>query len=267
VRSLEELMSLEGRVAVITGGAGHLGRTIAETLAELGARIVLIDIATAEGEKVAAEVSATYRVDVEPLMVDLADEAALRGVPAAVLKRFGRLDVLVNNAALVGTSDLEAWTVPFSRQSSATWRRALEVNLTAPFVLAREAAPALEASGHGTVINIGSTYGVVGPQMALYDGTDLGNPAAYAASKGGLLQLTRWMATVLAPSVRVNAITPGGIWRQQPDRFVRRYEASTPLGRMANEEDFKGAVAYLASDLSGYVTGHNLVVDGGWTIW
>ena len=103
--------------------------------------------------------------------------------------------------------------------------------------------------------------------MALYDGTDLGNPAAYAASKGGLLQLTRWMATVLAPSVRVNAITPGGIWRQQPDRFVRRYEASTPLGRMANEEDFKGAVAYLASDLSGYVTGHNLVVDGGWTIW
>ena len=106
MRSLEELMSLEGRVAVITGGAGHLGRTIAETLAELGARIVLIDIATAEGEKVAAEVSATYRVDVEPLMVDLADEAALRGVPAAVLKRFGRLDVLVNNAALVGTSDL-----------------------------------------------------------------------------------------------------------------------------------------------------------------
>jgi NAD(P)-dependent dehydrogenase (short-subunit alcohol dehydrogenase family) len=108
---------------------------------------------------------------------------------------------------------------------------------------------------------------MVGPDVGLYDGTQMGNPAAYAASKGGLLQLTRWLATVLAPGVRVNAISPGGVWRGQPEEFHQRYVARTPLRRMAREEDLKGAVAYLASDLSTYVTGHNLVVDGGWTVW
>ena len=103
--------------------------------------------------------------------------------------------------------------------------------------------------------------------MRLYEGTVMGNPAAYGASKGGLLQLTRWLATVMAPAVRVNAITPGGVWRNQPEPFRTRYEERTPLRRMATEEDLKGAIAYLASDLSSYVTGHNLVVDGGWTTW
>jgi NAD(P)-dependent dehydrogenase (short-subunit alcohol dehydrogenase family) len=144
---------------------------------------------------------------------------------------------------------------------------ALEVNLTAPFILTQACAPMLTVSGHGSVINIGSIYGIVGPYKSLYAGTTLGNPAAYAASKGGLLQLTRWLATMLAPDVRVNAITVGGVWRNQPEDFHRRYKKKTPLNRMAVEEDLKGAVAFLASDLSAYVTGHNLVVDGGWTIW
>ena len=144
----------------------------------------------------------------------------------------------------------------------------MEVNLAAPFVLTQACAEALATSGHGSVINVGSIYGVAGPNLSLYEDTKMGNPpAAYAASKGGLLQLTRWLAAVLAPRVRVNAITPGGVWRNQPQAFVERYTALTPMGRMATEEDFKGATAYLASDLSAYVTGHNLVVDGGWVIW
>jgi NAD(P)-dependent dehydrogenase (short-subunit alcohol dehydrogenase family) len=114
---------------------------------------------------------------------------------------------------------------------------------------------------------MGSIYGMVGPKWDLYEGTSMGNPAAYGASKGGLLQLTRYLATTMAPSVRVNMITPGGIFREQPQAFVHRYEAGVPLGRMASEEDLKGAVAYLASDLSAYMTGQNLVVDGGWTVW
>ena len=117
------------------------------------------------------------------------------------------------------------------------------------------------------VINVISIYGMVGPNMGLYAGTSMGNPAAYAASKGGLLQFTRWLASVLAPHVRVNSITPGGVSRNQAPAFVERYQLLTPLGRLATEEDFKGAVAFLASDLSAYVTGHNLVVDGGWTVW
>jgi NAD(P)-dependent dehydrogenase (short-subunit alcohol dehydrogenase family) len=107
----------------------------------------------------------------------------------------------------------------------------------------------------------------VGPDLSLYGDTNLGNPAAYAASKGGLLQLTRWLATVIAPAVRVNCLTVGGVWRNQPEDFHQRYLAKTPLRRMATEEDLKGAVAYLASDLSLYVTGQNLIVDGGWTAW
>ena len=133
--------------------------------------------------------------------------------------------------------------------------------------MVQASAEALVASGHGSVVNIGSIYGMVGPDMRLYEDTAFGNPAAYAASKGGLLQLTRWLATVLAPDVRVNAITSGGVWRDHPEDFHERYVSRTPLRRMATVDDLKGAVAYLASDLSAYVTGHNLVVDGGWTAW
>jgi NAD(P)-dependent dehydrogenase (short-subunit alcohol dehydrogenase family) len=168
---------------------------------------------------------------------------------------------------LVGTSGLKGWNTPFKDQQSDTWRLALDVNLTAPFVLTQACADALAKSGHGSVINVASIYGMVGPDMGLYEGTEIGNAAAYGASKGGLLQLTRWLSTVLAPQVRVNAITPGGLWRNQPESFHHRYVARTPLKRMGSEEDFKGAVAYLASDLSSYVTGQNLVVDGGWTVW
>jgi NAD(P)-dependent dehydrogenase (short-subunit alcohol dehydrogenase family) len=183
------------------------------------------------------------------------------------LGHFQRLDILVNCAGLIGAAELPGWGTPFDEQRSDTWRKALEVNLTAAFVLTQASASVLAASGHGSVINVASIYGMVGPDMRLYHGMPMGNPAAYAASKGGLLQLTRWVATALAPRVRVNAITPGGVWRGQPDAFRQRYEERTPLGRMAREEDLKGAVAFLASDLSAYVTGHNLVVDGGWTAW
>jgi NAD(P)-dependent dehydrogenase (short-subunit alcohol dehydrogenase family) len=267
MRSLKELMSLRGRVALITGGAGHIGVAMAETVAELGASVALLDMTPATCEPAARRIAADYGVDAVPLIADLADETAVRRVPETVQERFGRLDILINNAALVGTTAVKGWAVPFAEQRSDAWRQAVEVNLTAPFVLTQACAEALAASGHGVVINVGSIYGMVGPHLSLYSGTSLGNPAAYAASKGGLLQLTRWLATVLAPAIRVNAITPGGVWRDQGDDFLQRYSALTPLGRMAKEEDLKGAVAYLASDQSAYVTGHNLVVDGGWTAW
>jgi len=141
------------------------------------------------------------------------------------------------------------------------------VNLVSAFVLVQAARDALVASGRGSVILFGSIYGVVGPDPALYGGTDMVNPVAYGASKGGVIQLMRYLATTLAPTVRVNAISPGGIAREQPAVFRERYESRTPLARMGSEEDIKGAVVYLAGDLSAYVTGHNLVVDGGWTAW
>ena len=266
MKSLQELMNLQGRVALITGGGGHIGVAICEALAELGAAIVVLDKAHESCTAVARQIHHNSGVETLPLVIDLADEQAVRSVPEKVLDRFGRLNILVNCAALVG-SGLKGWAAPFPEQRSEPWRLALEVNLTAPFVLVQACAEALAESGRGSVINIGSIYGMVGPHVPMYEDTPIGIPAAYAAGKGGLLQLTRWLATEMAPDVRVNAISPGGVWRNQLDVFHERYKARTPLRRMATEEDFKGAVAYLASDLSAYVTGHNLVVDGGWTVW
>ena len=267
MKTIRELMDLGGRVALITGGAGHIGLAMGEVLAELGAKIVVLDLEEGACRRTSEVISSRFRVESMALAIDLSDENAIRRTPAAVIGRYGRLDILVHSAALVNTSSVRGWTVPFPQQSSEAWALALRINLTAPFLLTQVFADALKVSGHGSVINIGSIYGIVAPNWSLYEGTPMGNPAAYGASKGGLLQLTRYLATAMAPSVRVNMITPGGVFREQPQVFVDRYEASVPLGRMATEEDLKGAVAYLASDLSAYVTGQNLVVDGGWTVW
>ena len=260
-------MDMTGRVALVTGATGHIGSVMAETLAELGAAIVVVDIDEARCASVAGALADRFGVTAVPCATDLRDDRAVQRLGETVHARVGRLDVVINAAAMVGSANLDGWVSPFERQRLDVWRDAMDVNLTAPFALVQSCADLLKASGRGSVINVASIYGLVGPDWRLYQDTPLGNPAAYAASKGGLLQLTRWLATTLAPAVRVNAITPGGVYRDTPDPFLSRYISRVPLGRMAIEQDFKGAVAYLASDLSAYVTGQNLVVDGGWTAW
>ena len=267
IRTLKQLMDLQNRVALITGGAGHIGSVMGESLAELGASIAVLDIDQAAAETVAADIAANNNVKASALAVDLTDIAAIKTAPAKVVQEFGRLDIVIHSAAYGGDTQFPGWAVPFDEQTAEAFERALRVNLTSAFVLAQAARQALTESGHGSIILISSIYGLVGPDMGLYEGTTMANPAGYGASKGGLLQLMRHLATVFAPDVRVNALSPGGVWRQQPEAFHDRYRARTPLGRMATEEDLKGAAAYLASDLSSYVTGHNLVVDGGWTAW
>lgn len=267
MRSIESMMSLEGRVSVVTGGAGHIGRELCATLAELGAAVVVVDLSQSRCNVVAEELAEQYGVRALGLAADLENEAAVQAVPDQVVEWCGGLDILVNCAAFVGSSDLEGWATGFEAQRADTWRRALEVNLTAPFLLTQASLPALRRGGHGSIINLGSIYGILGPDWRLYEGTGMGNPAAYAASKGGLLQLTRWLASTLAPEIRVNAIVPGGLLRGQAETFISRYIARTPLRRMGREDDLKGAAAYLASDLSAYVTGQHIVVDGGWSVW
>lgn len=259
-------MSLSGRRALITGACGGLGRVMAQTLAELGADLVLLDRNDTLLVNLATEIKNEWGVGVEVFNCDLESEDK-RDAFIEKIKENGALDILINNAAFVGTSEMNGWSAPFAEQSLHAWRRGLEVNITAAFHLCRELVPLLQATGNGSIINIGSIYGEYGPDWGLYEGTSMSNPAAYSASKGGLLQLTRWLATTLAPKVRVNSISPGGIARGQPKQFVQRYEARTPLGRMATEDDLRGAVAFLASDMSAYLTGQNIVVDGGWGIW
>ncbi len=266
-RAISSLMNLQGRVALITGGAGNIGLAIANALAELGASICLLDRDPDMLNRAAVSLNEHWHVDVETFVIDLEDETQRKLAIDLIKKSFGRLDILVNNAGFVGDSDLQGWVVPFYEQSIETWRRVMEVNLTAAFHLSQLLSPMLKKNRKGSIINVGSIYGVVGPDLRLYDETGMGNPAAYSISKGGLIQCTRWLSTVLAPDIRVNSISPGGVARGQPSVFVERYVARTPLGRMGKEEDFKGAIAFFASDLSSWVTGENLMIDGGWTIW
>lgn len=254
--TLARLSDLHGRSALVTGAAGHLGQLFCRVLMEQGARVFGVDRAS--------------QVDrlpqgVIPLAADLAQPDSVSDIAQRLAGE--RLDILINNAAFVGTDAHPGWGVPFEQQSVDTWRSCLEVNLTAPFALVQRLAPKLSHEGKGVVVNIGSIYGAVGPDWSLYDGTSMANPAAYGASKGGLHQLTRWLATTLAPKIRVNCLVPGGIYRQQPDAFVKAYEQRTPMDRMATETDMVGALLYLATDLSAYVTGQILAVDGGWQAW
>lgn len=265
--TVAELMSLKGRQALITGAAGHIARIIAQTLAELGANLFLVDRPNSDYGLLVQELERDWKIQVRVFECDLEAQGDRNRLIESVRQQDGKLDVLVNNAAFVGTSDLQGWVTDFEQQTIETWRRALEVNLTSAFDLVKGLAPLLKQSKGGSIINIGSTYAFYGPDYSLYEGTAMGNPAAYAASKGGLMQLTRWLATTLAPQVRVNSISPGGVFRNQPASFVERYKARTPLRRMATEDDFRGAIAYLTSDMSAYVTGQNLAVDGGWGVW
>ncbi len=261
-------MSLQGRRAVITGAGGHLGRTFAATLAEMGADLVLVD--RDEAALIAAQDSLRAqgaKGDITLALCELESQAARRALIDGLLAENRDVNILINNAAFVGSTQIEGWAVPFEQQSIDTWRRAIEVNLTAAFELCQGLAPLMRRAVGANIINIASIYGEYGPNWALYEGTAMSNPAAYGASKGGLIQLTRWLATTIAPQVRVNAISPGGIARGQPDSFAQAYVARTPLQRMGSEADFAGAVAFLASDMSAYVTGQILTVDGGWGVW
>lgn len=265
--AIKELMNLNGRRAMITGATGGLGKVMADTLAELGADLVLVDKPGADFQILTQTLTQRWKIKIQHRHCDL-EQQEQRLELMDWLKSSGEcLNILINNAAFVGTSELKGWSVPFEEQTVDTWRRAVEVNLTAVFDLCQGLTPMLRIADGASVINIASIYASLGPDYSLYEGTAMGNPAAYAASKGGLVQLTRWLATTVAPLVRVNAISPGGVFRNQPKMFVQRYEARTPLRRMATEDDFRGAIAFLASDLSKYVTGQNLAVDGGWGGW
>ena len=262
---ITKLMNLSGRRALITGANGSLGRVIAETLGELGADLILLDLPDKPLSILGSEIQESMDVDVAVELCDLELQGERERLIAKLLEG-GKLDILINNAALVGTSGLKGWGVPFAEQSIDTWRRAIEINLTSVFHLCQGLMPLMQSSGSGSIVNIGSIYGEFGPDWAAYEGTEMGNPAAYGVSKGGLLQLTRWLATTVAPRVRVNAICPGGIARNQPRAFVDHYESRTPMGRMAKEDDFRGAIAFLASDMSAYMTGQRLLIDGGWGV-
>lgn len=244
-------MDVEGRRILVTGSQGHIGRVLVAALREAGAAVAGTD------HNKGADIRA-----------DLTKEGETRTAVHGALLMLGGLDGLVHCAALTGQGGgLRAgWVAPFEKQSVEAFEYSFRVQAVSSFVLLQELAPALKESGHGSVVLLGSIYGMVAPFMALYEAQSYTSPLGYSATKGAVHQLVRHFAALLAPEVRVNCLTPGGLLRGQPEEFIRRYERQVPLGRMGTEQDLVGPALFLLSDASAYVTGHNLVCDGGYTI-
>ena len=255
--------SLDGRVAIVTGGAGQLGAEIARGLAERGAKVAIFDIEDGEDE----DAIRFFRLDVT-------DRAALEDATEELSGGWGTPQVLVNAAAIDSPPDAPASEVgPFEDYPAESFDHVMAVNVKGTLLTCQVVGARMAAAGRGSIVNISSIYGMLSPVQDLYDfrrseGETFFKPVAYSVSKSALYNLTRYLATYWAKSgVRVNTLTLAGVWNDQPKEFLDAYTERMPLGRMADAQEVVGPVVFLASDASSYVTGANVVVDGGWSAW
>ena len=273
---IQEKFDLAGRVAVVTGGVGLLGAEFCRTLAEAGAAVAVVDLnATASQEIASALTKSGYQSLAIP--TDITKPDLVNSIVRTVVSTFGRLDILVNSAALDPKFDPEAikkGITPgaFEDYPLDQWNAALNVNLTGMFLVTQACVKQMLAQDKkGSIINICSTYGLNGPDQRIYvhDNERVAfKPVYYTVTKAGVLGFTKYLAAYYAGTeIRVNALTPGGVFNNHEDYFVKNYSAKTILGRMAKKDEMNGALLFLASDASSYMTGNNLIVDGGWTAW
>jgi 2-deoxy-D-gluconate 3-dehydrogenase len=273
---IQDKFNLDGRVAVVTGGAGLLGAEFCRTLAEAGAAVVVADLNQGAADKVAKGLTDSGYAAMG-FGLDVTRIESTRSLVAETLKQFGRLDILVNSAALDPKFDPDAAArgiAPgaFEDYPLGQWNAALNVNLTGMFLVTQACVkPMLEQGKKGSIINICSTYGLNGPDQRIYvkDGKRVAfKPVYYTTTKAGVMGFTKYLAAYYAGTeIRVNALTPGGVYNNHEEYFVENYSAKTILGRMAKKDEMNGALLFLASDASSYMTGNNVVVDGGWTAW
>jgi NAD(P)-dependent dehydrogenase (short-subunit alcohol dehydrogenase family) len=265
------LFSLEGRTAVVTGALGLIGRKHCEALAAFGANVIVADLDAAA----AAEFAAGLPTSSLGAALDVTDPGSVSALRDAALNRFGHLDVLVNNAAINDMFEnpmMAAEQSRFENYPLAMWQKSLDANVTGVFLCSQIFGAPMAAQGKGSIINVASTYGIVAPDQSLYKTPDGRQPfyksPAYPTTKGAVISFTKFLAAYWGSAgVRVNTLSPGGVENNQQEYFIQNYSARTMLGRMALPTDYQGALVFLASDASAYMTGANLVVDGGWTAW
>ena len=273
---IQEKFDLTGRVAVVTGGVGLLGAEFCRTLAEAGAAVVVVDMNESASQETADTLTRSgYKSLAVP--ADITKPDSINTIVDKVVSTFGQLDILVNSAALDPKFDPDAikkGITPgaFEDYPLDHWNAALKVNLTGMFLVTQACVKQMLTQGKkGNIINICSTYGLNGPDQSIYvkDGERVAfKPVYYTVTKAGVLGFTKYLAAYYAGTeIRVNALTPGGVFNNHEDYFVRNYSAKTILGRMAKKDEMNGALLFLASDASSYMTGNNLIVDGGWTAW
>jgi len=264
-----ELFSLSGKVAVVTGACGLLGRSHCEALAEAGAQVVAADLDEGQCARLAEDLGGQHMGS----GVDVTDINSLQRARERIVSRYGRIDVLVNNAAINDKFEdpiLGAKQSMFEHYPLEMWNRSWQVNVSGVFLCSQILGGVMADQGSGSIINISSTYGVVAPDQSIYrneagEQTFYKSPA-YPVTKSAVIGFTRFLAAYWGPrGVRVNTLSPGGVENSQDAYFISNYSSKTLLGRMATPVDYKGAIVFLAGDASAYMTGANLVVDGGWT--
>ena len=273
---LHRLYDFSQRVIIITGGAGLLGREYVAALAEAGAHVVIADIDGPAARDLSIRVTDLSGVEALGIKTDVSSKPSVQSMVEQTLAAFGRVDGLVNNAALDpkfedGHAGKHVNT--FEDYPLDTWNQSLAVNLTGMFLCAQAVSRPMLYQQKGVIVNICSTYGLVGPDQRLYERDDAEvprefKPVDYSVTKSAVLGLTRYLATYWAgKGIRVNSLAPGGVFNNHDEEFVRRYSQRTPMGRMADKSEYCGALLFLVSDASSYMTGTNLVIDGGWTAW
>jgi NAD(P)-dependent dehydrogenase (short-subunit alcohol dehydrogenase family) len=270
LNSVGELYSLNGKVAVVTGALGLLGRYHCLALSEAGAIVIVCDLGRYECEELAASLPS----EAYGFQLDVTVQNSINNLRTFLQQKFGRLDVLVNNAAIndmFENKNAAFENSKFENYPLEMWDKSLKVNLTGVFLCSQVLGKMMLQQNRGSIINIASTYGSVAPDQNLYKRPDGTQPffksPVYSTTKGGVLAFTRFLASYWGrQGIRVNALSPGGVENSQEPYFIENYSRRTPLGKMASPADYKGAIVFLASDASGYMTGANLIVDGGWTI-
>ncbi|MDB3982313.1 SDR family oxidoreductase [Candidatus Pelagibacter sp.] len=253
------MINFKDKNVLITGANGFIGSSLSELFYNLGANLILTD----KVKKPLKLKKLINKKKTHYLSCDLAMETSILNFQKKILNRYNRLDVIIHNASSTGDDNNIGWAANFDKQLTHHWDQVFQISLKSNFDINKKFIKLLKKSKNPSIINISSIYGFMAPDWEIYRGTKIKNPAGYGVSKAGLIYLTKWMAKTLAPKIRVNSVSPGGIKRTQSKRFIKKYIKKVPLGRMANETDVVNAVIFLASDMSSYVTGQNIIVDGG----
>jgi len=263
---LHSVFSLKNKTVVLTGSAGLLGTQYSHVLSEAGANVVLVDIQSDKNKKLERELAKKYHTKPLAVEVDITNEKAVKELKKQILKKYKKIDVLINNAAFTKKHPLES--APFEKYPLELWDAAVATNLRGVFLCCREIGKVMLQQKRGVIVNISSIYGMVGADQRIYGNSKLNSVSSYATTKGGIINLTRFLAAHWhRKNIRVNTLSLGGVYNKQGKQFVKNYACRTMLGRMASKDEYRGAILFISSDASSYMTGANLVVDGGWTAW
>lgn len=267
------LFELKGKTALVTGGAGFLGRHFSNGLAEFGANVAVVDLDLDRCCEEAKQLEEDHGIRAEGYRCDVSDPESVKKLTKEVSGKFGAIDILLNNAASK-SRDLDEFFAPFEKYSLAQWREIMSVNIDGMFLVAQAVGERMAESGRGgSIIQTSSIYGIMASDKRIYEGSfylgrQISNPAVYSASKAAVVGLTRYLAAYWADKgIRVNALVPGGVESGQNEIFKQKYSARIPMNRMARPQEMVGAVLWLASDASSYVTGQSIAVDGGLSAW